>query len=350
MSLDVLRLALNESPYGPSPLAVEALRHEAARPHRYPDPECAELREALARHHRVTPDMVAVGHGSPGVLAAVAGAFVSAGAPAILPTRTWPIYRWVMEECGAPVRWADTPGYRLSVPDLEAAMAERFGCCFVCTPHNPCGTTLTGAEAQRLLDAAAGGGGGLLAVDEAYGEYTGLPDGIALRHVRAGAHCMVLKTFSKVHGLAGIRVAYALGRADLVARLRDHLPVFAVTAAGQAAALAALRDEAHVRRVRAGNERVRDAVLRRFEECGFPCPTSGANFVLVPVGVDSGKLARRLRDERLIEVVDATPLGFPRHLRVGLGTDEQMARCCAAVAELVEAIRQEADASVGAAR
>ncbi|TMC02255.1 MAG: histidinol-phosphate aminotransferase family protein [Chloroflexi bacterium] len=349
MSLEVLRLGLNESPYGPSPLAVEAMRREAARPHRYPDPECSELRGALARHHGVTPDMVAVGHGSPGVLAAIAGAFVSAAAPAILPTRTWPIYRWVMEECGAPIRWAETPGYRLSAPDLEAAMARRFGCCFVCTPHNPCGTTLTGAEVRRLLDAAAAGGG-VLAVDEAYGEYTAPATGSALRHVRDGARCLVLKTFSKVHGLAGIRVAYAVGPADLVARLREHLPVFAVTAAGQAGAVAALADEAHVRRVRAGNERVRTAVLRRFEACGLPCPPSEANFVLVPAGVDGGELARRLREERLIEVVDATPLGFPGHVRVGLGRGEEMARCCAAVAELVEAIREEAGARVGAAR
>src|SRR3979411_2232433 len=98
--LEVSSRSLNESPYGPSPLAVEAMRHEAARSHRYPNPECTELREALARHHRVTPDGVAVAHASPGVLAAVAGAFVSAAAPAILPTRTWPIYQWVMEECG----------------------------------------------------------------------------------------------------------------------------------------------------------------------------------------------------------------------------------------------------------
>lgn len=349
MSLEVLRLGLNESPYGPSPLAVEAMRREAARPHRYPDPECSVLRAALARHHRVAPDMIAVGHGSPGVLAAMAGAFVSAAAPAILPTRTWPIYRWVMEECGAPIRWADTPGYRLSAPDLEAAMAQRFGCCFVCTPHNPCGTTLTAPEVRRLLSAAAAGGG-VLAVDEAYGEYTGAPDGLAMRHVRDGARCLVLKTFSKVHGLAGIRVAYAVGPADLVDRLREHLPVFAVTAAGQAGAVAALADEAHVRRVRAENERVRAAVHARFEASGLPCPASEANFVLVSVGVDSGELARRLRAERLVEVVDATPLGFPRHLRVGLGTEAQMTRCCTAVAELVEAIREEAGAGVGAAR
>jgi len=316
---------------------VEALRGERERVGRYPDEACRSLRDALARHHRVEPDMVLVGNGTHDILLAATRALVSHDRPAVLPTRTWPLYQWVVEECGTGVRWAETPAYDLVVDSLVEAMGDGFGCCFVCRPHNPCGTLLSAAGVRRLV-AAAARVGGTVVVDEAYMEYVPDADGVALELIRAGAGCLLLKTFSKAYGLAGIRVAYAVGPARLVAALECHRPRFGVGQLGLTAAVAAVGDQPHVRRVSAENARVRDRTAHLLRSAGFGGPPSSASFLLVAVGVDSAGLSRRLLDTRAIDVVDAGHLGYPRHLRVSLGTAEEMESFCAAVREAVPAM------------
>ncbi|WP_129339886.1 histidinol-phosphate transaminase [Cellulomonas endophytica] len=278
------KLSSNENPFPPLPSVVAAVVDAAADLNRYPDMYATDLVEALAEHHGVRPDQVVAGCGSVAVLEHVLDAVCETGDEVVLPWRSFEAYPIAVRLAGAvPVPVPLAPGARLDLPAMAAAVTPRTRVVLVCTPNNPTGPAVHAAELDALL--AAVPGDVLVVVDEAYVEFVRDPDAVdGLAVLAEHPNVVVLRTFSKAYGLAGLRVGYALARARLAAGVRAASTPFGVNALAQVAALASLRAGAEMRtRVEAVvAERAR--MLAGLREQGWDVPASEANFVWLPLG------------------------------------------------------------------
>jgi len=282
-SPDAIVLASNESPYGLLP-AVEAVINDlTAGVSRYPDMTAARLVEAIAEHHGVTPEQVAVGAGSVEVVGQIAAAVVDAGDEVIYGWRAfeaYPIITTVVGGTSVPVPLRD------HVHDLDAmadAITDRTRLVLVCNPNNPTGTAVGYDELSRFI--ARVPSEVLVVIDEAYHHYTdpaAVPD--ALRDFADVDNVIVTRTFSKAFALAGLRVGYCVGPSDVVSAARKTQVPFSVSGLGQACAIAALGEEKEVRRRAALTVTERDRVSRELVGLGFDVPPSQANFVWLPIG------------------------------------------------------------------
>jgi len=310
-----IKLASNESPVGPSPLAVEAVRRAAAGVHRYPDGACFALRARLAERLDVGEEQLVFGSGADEVLELVAKAFLGPGDTAVFAWPSFAMYPIVVQGMGAePVSVPLTPELVHDLDGLRAAITERTRVVFVCNPNNPTGTSV-GAEAfdafvAELPDEL------VLVVDEAYVEYARRPDfPDALAALRRRPGTVVLRTFSKVYGLAGLRVGYGVADAELADYLNRARHPFNVNRLAEAAACAALDDHEHAERSRRVNAEGAAYLTRELRALGLEVWPSDANFLLVrgPAG---------LHERLLREGVIVRPLagfGMPEHLRVSIG-------------------------------
>lgn len=322
----MVRLHLSESWDGPGPDVIDALVRELARVHRYPDPGCAELRAELAAASRVDASQVLVGNGTDEVLLLLALALLGPGRVAVTTERTFPGYRTVTETSGATARLVPLDGYRVDVAALEAELAARPDLLFLCNPHNPTGSALDADDVARLAWACEAAGT-LLVCDEAYVEFAPGSVRSAADLLRAGRRVVVLRTFSKWLALAGLRVGYCLAPPDVIARVevvKAALP-FSVNRLAQVTAMVSLRAGADpdARRRRVAGARAH--LCRILDDLDVAYVPSSTNFVLarLPDGLATdvaGELAR----EHGILVRDTAPFGLPGHIRVGLGSHEQL--------------------------
>lgn len=342
-----LRLHLNESPYGPPPGAVDAVREEAAGhlPH-YPDPAARTLRAALARHFAVDPAMLTVGNGVDELILLTALTFAAGPQAEVTCTeRTFPGYGEAARAVGARLRALPlTPGYAVPATAFAHALADGTDLAFVCNPLNPSGTVLDRAGTAALL-AAADGAPGQLVFDEAYLDFAGPAHDHALDRVRDGAPALVLRTFSKAWGLASVRLGVLIGPPERVARIERiarALP-FRVSRPAQRAVLAALAEPGHLERVRTGTARAREHLTKSLDTIGVSVTPSAANFVLAALPVaDSTRVAARLAAEHGVLVRDLTLLGLPGHLRITVGTVPQVERAVTALAAVLRTMEHAA--------
>lgn len=326
---DVVKLASNENPLGASARALEAARSALAGVHRYPDGPGRALRAALASRLGVRTGQVALGNGSTDLIDLLARAFLGPDDDAIVSEAAFARFRQVVAARNGRVRTVPMRGFRHDLPAMAAAAGPRTRLVFVANPNNPTGTWNTRGEVAalraRLPEHV------VLVLDEAYFEYVDAPDhpdGTAL--LGSDGPVVVLRTFSKVHGLAGLRVGYAVAREDVIEALDTVREPFNTNAVGQAAALAALEDHAHVARAvaLARGERVRLAAA--LEDMGLEVLPSQANFLCVRVG-DGAETFRRLLPLGVV----VRPLGayaLDAWLRVSLGTEAENDRFLAALA------------------
>ncbi|MBI3003412.1 MAG: histidinol-phosphate transaminase [candidate division NC10 bacterium] len=323
------KLASNENPLGPSPLAVKAIREAAAGVHRYPDGGGSALKARLAARLGVPPAQIALGNGSNELLEFAARIFLQPGDEAVMARPAFIIYRMACQALGAvPV---EVP-CRAHVHDLEAmaaAVTARTKLIFVGNPNNPTGTAVQPAALEafvRRLPPEL-----LLVLDEAYWEF--LPEGErppSLDWVREGRRCFVLRTFSKIYGLAGLRVGYGVGPPELIDLLDRLRAPFNVNAVAQAAAAAALEDDAHVSRTLAATAEGRLALAAGLAALGVPAVPSAANFLLVDVRRDGAAVADALLKRGVI-VRPMGAYGLPTHLRITVGTPPENARALEAL-------------------
>jgi histidinol-phosphate aminotransferase len=330
---DIIKLASNENPLGPSPKAVEAIREAAAEVRLYPDNDCYDLRRALARKLGVPAEQVLVGHGSDELIHNIGLGFVSPGDEVMMcegPFSQWEFTAKVME--GTPV-YVPLKEYRYDVEGMVARLSERTKLVFVGSPNNPTGTIMTKDEQAALVGALPEST--ILVMDEAYYEYVDdaeYPDSLAL--VAEGRQVIVLRTFSKIYGLAGLRVGYGATTpelADAMGRVREP---FNVTSVGQAAALASLEDGEQVERTRALNGKAKEYLYGEFERLGLGYAPSQANFVWVDVGRDCRPVFTELLRRGVI-VRTGDVFGAPTHIRVTTGTEEQNERFVGALEEVL---------------
>jgi histidinol-phosphate aminotransferase len=318
----ILRLSANESPLGPSPRVVEALRQEVPRAHLYPDAGSTELREALGARLGVPADWLVVGNGADELLELLARAAYEAGDEVVIPQPSFEPYGTEAVLAGAVVVASPLRGYETDLDDMLRRVTPRTKAVIVCTPHNPASTLVGRARLEAFLD-ALGDDPPLCIVDEAYRDFCDdpdTPDGVDL--IRRHPTVVSLRTFSKIAGLAGLRVGYAIARPECIAMFNRVRPPYNVNRLAQVAAVAALEDEGHLEKTRAvvlaERPRLRAALAQR----GAPSPLSQANFLLANVGERSDAIRAGLADSGLL-VRDGAGVGFPGHLRIAIGTPEQ---------------------------
>ncbi|HET9864355.1 MAG TPA: histidinol-phosphate transaminase [Steroidobacteraceae bacterium] len=324
---DIIKLASNENPFGPSPLAVEAMQRALADTWLYPDGSGHLLKQKLAKQLGVTVEQITLGNGSNDVLVLLAGAFLAPGLEAVYSQYGFAVYPIAIHATGArgvcvPALPRGSPmelGHDL--PAMARAINERTRIVFIANPNNPTGTWVEARELESFVAAAPRHV--LVALDEAYFEYTaGMPLQNGIEWLERYPNLVVFRTFSKAYGLAGVRVGYAVSHpsvADMLNRVRQ---AFNVSTVGLAGAAAALDDPTHM--AAAVNVAIaeRARVTARLRELGTTVVPSAGNFLLLHAGPN----ARGRFDELLRRGIIVRPVGnyqLPEHLRVTLGTAEQ---------------------------
>ncbi|MGA2946816.1 MAG: histidinol-phosphate transaminase [Candidatus Sulfotelmatobacter sp.] len=323
----LIKLDSNENPFGPSARAVEAMRSALSAANSYPDDGCGELRRKLATHHEVRPEQVLVGAGSTELISLLCQTLLARGLNAVTSERSFIIYSMAVR--AARGQLIETP-MRDDSFDLEAilsAIDAKTRIVFLANPNNPTGTMLEATVVERFL--AQIPGHVVVVLDEAYYEFAlrfaalrGVTYSNSLEYVRQEASVVVLRTFSKAHGLAGLRVGYGLGPAELLgycARMRN---TFSVSSVGQAAALAALDDDNHIQRVVENNVLQSRVLSQGLSGLGYRAVPTSANFVFCDLGEDAAAHADRLQNEG-VAVRPLGPWGAPNCIRVTIGTAEQ---------------------------
>ena len=294
-----IKLASNENPIGPSPKALAVLAETASTLHRYPDGGAFRLRGALAHRWKVTPDQVILGNGSDELLGLLARAFLSPGDEAIMAEHTFVIYKMEAQAAHGVVVEVPQKNWHHNLPAMAAAITDKTRLLFVCNPNNPTGTMATKAEVSALM--AHVPDHVVVVFDEAYYEYVRHPEfPESIDYVKAGRPVIVLRTFSKIYGLAGLRIGYGMTSPEITGYLNRIRPPFNANSMAQQAALAALEDEAHVTASRSLTHSEMDKVRRGLQRLGFEALPSEANFLYFDAKKDGREVFNALLREGII--------------------------------------------------
>lgn len=336
---DVIKLASNENPLGPSPLAMRALRDTIERIHYYPDGNCYYLRRRLAEKLGLAPEQIVVSNGSDELLTLLAMTYINPGDEAVTVQPTFSEYEFAVRLMGGTPRFVPLAGSSFSY-DLEAVAAavnERTRIIFICSPNNPTGSTISRDALDRLLDRLPPGI--LLALDQAYIEFADdpeHPDG--LEHVSRGRPVIILRTFSKIYGLAGLRIGYGAAPPEVVAALNRVREPFTVNSMAQAGALAALDDVEHVERSRRLVADGRRQLAGGLAKMGLKAVPSQGNFCFVDLKVEARRVFQALLRKGVI-VRAGDVFGYPTYIRVTFGTGEQNNRFLKELAVVLSEVR-----------
>lgn len=316
-----IKLASNENPLGPSPKAQEAIRKFLDHIHYYPDGSGYHLRKKLAEVHNLEMDQTILGAGSTDLIELVAKTFLSSGDEAITSESAFYMYRLAIEDMGAGLVQVPMREMTFDLPAIAHAVTQRTKVVYLGNPNNPTGTMFTAEEFDRFLDALPARV--LVVLDEAYYEYVQRPDyPHSLDSVRAGRNILVLRTFSKVHGLAGIRLGYGMGHPELIETLNRIRSPFNASSVAQVAGLAALDDREHLARSVESNAREMKFLTGELALLSVRYTPSVGNFVLLDTGRDCEEDFLRLLHEGVI-VRPMKLYGFPTSLRVTVGTHQE---------------------------
>ncbi len=334
---EVIKLASNENPLGPSPLAVEAIRQAAPQIRLYPDNSCRELVAELAPRLGLPEDSIIIGRGSDEVIHMAGCAFLDPAEEAIMGDPYFIIYELTTLLMGGRCVKVPLKDYRFDVEAALQRLTPATKLIFISSPNNPTGTILTRDELALLMGRLPSGT--LLVLDEAYREYVTSPEyPDSLEYVRRGKNILVLRTFSKIYALAGLRIGYGMARPGLIAALHQVREPFNVSSLALAAAVASLRDSEQVERGRRVNDEGRGYLGGEFNRLGLRFAPTQSNFVFVDLGVEAAAAFQALMRRGVI--VRHDPLfGTPTHVRVTIGTMQQNRRFIAALEEVLAELR-----------
>jgi histidinol-phosphate aminotransferase len=318
-----VKLASNENPLGPSPKAVKALQERMHQLHLYPDGDCFYLRQGVAAKLGISPQRLIFGNGSNELIELAVRTFMRAGEEAVMAHQSFAIYRLVVQAAGGCCKSVPLKDFTHDLEAMAGAITPSTRIVFLANPNNPTGTIYRKQEWERFLGRI--GSDLLLVVDEAYFEYVadpGYPDSLAYHG--EGRAILTLRTFSKLYGLAGLRIGYGIGAKEIIDLMHRVRQPFNVNAAAQWAALAALEDHEHVKRSLEVNREGMDYLTKEIAKLGLEPVPSQANFILVRVGNGQRVFERLLRRGIIVR-----PMGgydFSEHIRVTVGAMEENTR------------------------
>jgi histidinol-phosphate aminotransferase len=325
--VNCIKMASNENPFGPSPKAVEAMQAVLAESNFYPDNDAIELRQKLAEHHNVLPEQIVPTAGSTALLGIIARTLLSPGLNAITSERSFIVYPIATQAAGGQLIQVPMRDNGFDLNAIASAVDQHTRIIYISNPNNPTGTLITTNELDRFLDEVPKHV--IVILDEAYydfAEYFAAGRKVdcsnALDHVNRSHRVVVLRTFSKAHGLAGVRVGYGIGPAELMGFFARMRTTFSISTVAQAAALSALDDEAHVRKTLKNNAEQAERLTAGLVELGYAPIATWTNFVYCELGDDAAAVAKRLQAEGVI-VRPLGPWGAPTAIRITIGTPEQ---------------------------
>lgn len=321
---DIIKLASNENPLGPSPRVLEAIEKALQELTRYPDGNGYVLKQALARHYGLEENRITLGNGSNDVLELIAKAWLEPGNNAVFSQYAFAVYPIATLAAGAECRQVPARDYGHDLDAMLAAMDENTRVAFIANPNNPTGTWFDITALERFLEAVPEHV--LVVLDEAYIEYASgseLPDGI--KFMARFPNLVVSRTFSKAYGLAALRVGYALSSAQVAEVLNRVRQPFNVNSLALAAACAALEDEDYLFRSRLANDQGMQQLESGLEALGLEWIPSRGNFIAVNFRQDAAAINRALL-ERGVIVRPVAGYGMPEFLRISIGTHEENAR------------------------
>jgi histidinol-phosphate aminotransferase len=341
----IIKMASNENPLGPSPKALAAMQEMLLRSHYYPDGGGYYLREAIAQKVRVTRQHVILGCGSNEIIEFIGKAFLNPGDDIIMARHAFVVYKLMATLFGANTIEVPDPEFAHDLDAMLAAITPQTKEIFIANPNNPTGTLLAQEEIDRFM--ARVPEEVVVVFDEAYYEF--LPDPPdTLKFVREGRNVVVLRTFSKIQGLANLRIGYGIAKPDLVDVLQKTRQPFNANGIAQAGALAGILDDEHQQRTRELTWEGRDFLQREFSAAGLEFVPSHANFVLVRVG-DGKRIFSELMKRGII-IRDMNAYGLPEWIRVSIGTMEQNRRFMEELRGLIGGKHSDSAMAAGAAR
>jgi histidinol-phosphate aminotransferase len=330
----IIKLASNENPLGPSPKAIEAMREALGKVHFYPDGGGFHLRNAIAAQIGLARENVVLGNGSNEIIELLFHTFTRPGIHEIVSSRhAFAVYALMAQLFGVRTIEVDDVDFTPDLPAMLRAVTPQTRLVFLASPNNPTGTRVTNAALDEFLRALPPH---VIAVlDEAYYEFLDdAPDTVA--RVRAGERVVLMRTFSKIQGLAGLRIGYGLASAEIADLLQRARQPFNANSVAQAGAIAGLADLEHQRRTKAVTDEGRALIEKTFAQMGLKYTPSSANFVLVQVG-DGGEVFKRLMKKGII-VRSMVSYRLPEYIRVSVGTPEQNARFLAELPGALEGL------------
>jgi len=325
--VDCIKMASNENPFGPSPKAVKAMQAALTECNFYPDNDVSELRQKLAAHHGVQPEQIVPTAGSTALLGIIARTLLAPGFNAITSERSFIVCPIATQAAGGRLIQIPMRSDGFDLDAIAAAIDRNTRIIYISNPNNPTGTMVGPEELDRFLDKVPDHV--IVILDEAYSDFAetfaparGVEYSRSLDYVHAERKVVVLRTFSKAHGLAGVRVGYGIGPAELMTYFARVRTTFSVSVVAQAAAVAALDDQAHTRKALENNAQQAPRLMEGISELGFRVVPTWANFLYCELGEDAAPVVKRLQAEGVI-IRALGPWGAPTAIRVTIGTPEQ---------------------------
>jgi len=315
---EVIKLASNETSIGPSPLAVEAIKKEVENINLYPEGSSRMLREKIAQKLKIDKEMIIIGNGADNIIDLIGMAFINEGDEVISGEITFPAYETITRIMGGKLIPVKLKNFRFDLDKIAQRISEKTKIIFLCNPNNPTGTIVERKEVADFMEKVSQDV--VVVFDEAYYEYVeekDYPD--SLSYVLEGKNVIIIRTFSKIAGIAGVRVGYGIAKTELVGYLRRVMSPFPTNRLAQVAALASLNDEEHYRKVLKTNQEGKKYLYRKLKELGlFYLPTE-TNFIFIDLKEDSKIVFKKLLKKGII-IRPGETWDCPNFIRVTIGT------------------------------
>ncbi len=322
---NIIKMASNENPLGPSPKAVEAIKMTAGEMNYYPDGSGFYLRQKLAEIHKVEPDEIMVGNGSDEIVGLITQMIIEPGDEVIISELAFVRYEMAVQFMGGKsIVVPAKDRYAHDLPAMKKSITDKTKIIFICNPNNPTGTMISQKEMDEFMEGISDDI--LVVFDEAYYEFVTSPEyAQSMVYFKDKRNVMILRTFSKIYGLAGLRVGYAITDKEWVSNLNRVRPPFNVNRIAQAAALASLDDKEHVEKSHQMNTQGKEYIYQELKEMGISYTETQGNFILIDTGKDGREVYQKLLEQGVI----IRPMGMyklPQHIRVTIGTMEENIR------------------------
>lgn len=330
---DIIKLASNENALGPSPKAVAAMKKAARQMHLYPDGGAFYLRQALGRKLNVSPGQLLMGTGSNELIEFIGHVFLDASTSIVMADRAFVVYKLVADLFRARTIMVPMKGFTHDLEAMLQAITADTRVVFVANPNNPTGTMVNQAALDNFMSRVPGHV--VVVLDEAYIELLqpeDQPD--CLRYVREGRNVIILRTFSKTYGLAGLRLGYAIAPDECISLMQRVRQPFNTTAMAQSAALAALEDDDHVAKTRLMMREGLDYFESAFRKLKLDFVPSSANFIMVRVGAGRQVFDAMQRAGVIVRPMD--PYGLPEYIRITVGTRSENRRCISVLRNILK--------------
>ena len=329
---DVIKLASNENPYPPSPKVLKAVADASKEMNRYPDGDCHYLRKALAAKLKVSGKQMIFGNGSDELIVLAVRAFAGEGDEVVIAKPSFLIYSIASSIAGAKVKEVPLKNFRYDLDAMKKAVTKKTKIIFLGNPDNPSGMHFTEKEMRNFLRGLRRDI--LIFIDEAYYEYVNARDYVdSLKLLKSHENVIVTRTFSKMYGLAGLRIGYGIANAELIDLLNRIREPFNVNSLAQAAALAVLKDKAYYRGLAKKVNAQRRYLHESFKKLNLDYVSSCTNFILVETN-NAASVARRLMSKGVI-VRDMSVWGLQRYIRVTIGTAQENKRLMKTLKEIL---------------